>query len=289
MATITGPATETGVASIVWDEITDDLAATDWDGMTANANGIMLEFTVTVTITTAADDADTLWYVDEAAGASALTDSYAFTVYVMEPCTESAIVYDTYEFTVSMAIGDTADDSSVATMTAHTYYTYCDVTQTFYDGGCSDCTHATATASGSDDTEVTFTIDPTDATSSVGTYTLVLESCYTNFPSVCSDPIYVYVTITSPCLSASFTALSVSNPSAISVFAASSAITLDQCTSTDTDSVCGVSGTFALADDDTPNLIEITQFSDLTSVTSTDRQVTLTSTDWSDIGTHTYK
>jgi hypothetical protein len=64
---------------------------------------------------------------------------------------------------------------------------------------------------------------------------------------------------------------------------------LDQCTSTDTDTVCGVSGTFALADDDTPNLIEITQFSDLTSVTSADRQVTLTSTDWSDIGTHTYK
>jgi hypothetical protein len=69
----------------------------------------------------------------------------------MEPCTESAIVYDTYEFTVSMAIGDTADVSSVATMTAHTYPTYCDTTATFYDGGCSDCTHAVATASGSDD------------------------------------------------------------------------------------------------------------------------------------------
>ena len=151
MTAITGPATETGVASIVWDESTDDLAATDWDGMTANADGIMLEFTVTVTITTPADDATTLWYVDEAAGASALTADYTFTVYVMEPCTESAIVYDTYSFTVSMAIGDTADDSSVATMTAHTYPTYCAVTQTFYDGGCSDCTHAVATASGSDD------------------------------------------------------------------------------------------------------------------------------------------
>ena len=84
---ITGPATSTGVASIVWDESTDDLAATDWDGMTAATSGIMLEFTVTVTITTPADDADTLWYVDEMNGASALTADYTFTVYVMEPCT----------------------------------------------------------------------------------------------------------------------------------------------------------------------------------------------------------
>ena len=36
-------------------------------------------------------------------------------------------------------------------------------------------------------------------------------------------------------------------------------------------------------------MIEITQFSDLTSDSSTSRQVTLTSTDWSDIGTHTFK
>jgi hypothetical protein len=77
---ITGPATGTGVASIVWDESTTDLAATDWDGMAASADGIMLEFTVTVTITTAADDATALWYVDEAAGASALTADYTFTV-----------------------------------------------------------------------------------------------------------------------------------------------------------------------------------------------------------------
>ena len=151
MTAITGPASSTGVASVVWDESTDDLAATDWDGMTANTNGIMLEFTVTVTITTPATDADTLWYVDEQSGASALTADYTFTVYVMEPCTESAIVYDTYTFSVSMAIGDTADDSSVATMTAHTYPTYCATTATFYDGGCDFCTHAVATASGSDD------------------------------------------------------------------------------------------------------------------------------------------
>ena len=97
------------------------------------------------------------------------------------------------------------------------------------------------------------------------------------------------MTITSPCSSSSFTALSISNPSSFSVFGDSGAITLNQCVTTDADSVCGVSGTFALADDDTPNLIEITQFSDLTSSTSTDRQVTLTSTDWSDVGTHIYK
>ena len=156
-----------------------------------------------------------------------------------------------------MAIGDTADDSSVATMTAHTYPTYCDTTPTFYDGGCSFCTHSVATALANDDQEITFTIDPTDATSSVGTYTLTLETCYTTFPSVCSSPVVVYVTITSPCSSSSFTAISLSNPSAISVFGASSAITLDRCVSTDTDAVCGVSGYFVLDDDDTPNLIEI--------------------------------
>ena len=149
--TITGPETLTGIASLVFDDATDDFTSTVADGLTATADGIMLEFTVTVTITTAADDATDLWYVDEATGSSALTIDETFTVYIMEPCTESAIVYDLYEFTVSMAIGDTANADSVATMTAHTYPTYCAVTQTYYDDGCSDCTHAVATASGSDD------------------------------------------------------------------------------------------------------------------------------------------
>jgi hypothetical protein len=194
------------------------------DGLAAAANGIMLEFTVTVTITTAADDATDLWFVDEATGSSALTIDETFTVYIMEPCTEAEIVYDLYEFTVSMAIGDTANSDSVATMTAHTYPTYCETTKTFYDGGCSDCTHALT----STDTVVTFTITPTDAISSVGTYTLVLETCYTTFPSVCSLPIYVYVTITAPCVSGSFTVIAFgSNPSAISVFGSSAAITLE--------------------------------------------------------------
>ena len=40
----------------------------------------MIEFTVTVTLTTPADDAATLWYVEDRTGNSALSDSKSFTV-----------------------------------------------------------------------------------------------------------------------------------------------------------------------------------------------------------------
>lgn len=125
---ITGPATTTGVVSLQFEDSTSDLDATVFDSLTAYSDGVMLEFTVTVTITTPTDYDSPLWYVDESSGASALTVDYTFNVQLLEPCTQSAIVYDTYLFAIDMAFGDIADSSSVATMTPHTYPTYCGTT-----------------------------------------------------------------------------------------------------------------------------------------------------------------
>ena len=169
------------------------IADADIDGLTDYL--IMIEFTVTVDLTTPADDDASPWYVEEGTGASALTDSKTFTVQILEPCTSTNIVFDDYEHTVSMAIGDAADDSSTSDITsaASTWSTYCAVTYNYNDDGCNFCVHAEATGTS------TFTITPTDALTSIGSYTLTLEACYTNFPSVCSPMVFVYVTVTGPC------------------------------------------------------------------------------------------
>jgi hypothetical protein len=68
----------------------------DYDGMTPDGTGVLLDLTVVVTVTTP----DT-WYVQSDTGTWPLSDSKEFHVTIMEPCTSKDITFASYANTLT--------------------------------------------------------------------------------------------------------------------------------------------------------------------------------------------
>ena len=236
----------------------------------------MIEFTVTVTMTTGSS-----WYVEDNTGSTELTASQTFTVQILNPCTATDLIFDSYSASVSVALGDSDTSTTVdITSASATYSTFCADTYYYDDGGCSFCTKALS------GTTTTFTIAPSDDETNVGTYILQLHACYTNYLNYCSPPVTVTVTITSDC--GSISGGTFTDPSAIAVFDTSADVTIARCTTTSSNTADCAMEWSIVSDPDTPSMISITQPTDLTAASGASRKVSFTSNDFDDVGTHTF-
>ena len=279
VVTISNPSTEN--PTIVFDD--SGIAASDINSLssyltsnTIDHEEIMIEFTVTVTMTTGSS-----WYVEDNTGSIELTASQTFTVQILNPCTATDLTFDSYSASVSVVLGDSDTSTTVdITSASATYSDFCADTYYYDDGGCSFCTKALS------GTTTTFTIAPSDDETNVGTYILQLHACYENYLNYCSPPVTVTVTITSDC--GTISGGTFTDPSAIAVFDTSADVTIARCTTTSSNTAdCAMEWSIE-SDPDTPSMISITQPTDLTAATGSSRKVSFTSNDFDDVGTHTF-
>ena len=77
--------------------------------MTPDGTGVLLELTVTLSLTTPLGSANE-WFIQTDTGTASLSDSKVFSVELMEPCTQVPITFASYANTLTQSFAGTCTD-----------------------------------------------------------------------------------------------------------------------------------------------------------------------------------